>query len=190
MKFKFNRYIYYLIAVSILVIEIISFCNLRSAIASSIPNYNAGLESLVTADASSTHSLSGTWQFIPEAQLKGQDRLISTKDNDVRPQPTKQLPKLSQYNWQDINVPANWWLENHDISGAVWYKHQFKLNLELQNQLVKLVFAGVDYAADIWLNGKYLGFHEGYFQTFSFLVNEQLNPRGENELIGVEPRYV
>jgi len=183
MKFKFNRYIYCLIAVSILVIEIISFCNLRSAIASSIPDYNASLESLVTTEASSTQSLSGTWQFVPEAQIKGQDRLISTKDNNDRPQPTRQLPKFSKYNWQDIDVPANWWLENHDLSGAVWYKHQFKSNVELQNQLVKLVFAGVDYTADIWLNGKYLGFHEGYFQPFSFLVNEQLNLREENELI-------
>ncbi len=48
--------------------------------------------------------------------------------------------------------------------------------------MLRLVFEGVDYEADVWLNGKPLGKHTGYFQPFSFVVNEFVQFGAENVL--------
>ncbi|MDA6077597.1 hypothetical protein O0544_18500 [Edwardsiella anguillarum] len=33
--------------------------------------------------------------------------------------------------------------------------------------MATLIFNGVDYRADVWLNRRYLGAHQGYFQRFA-----------------------
>jgi beta-mannosidase len=45
-----------------------------------------------------------------------------------------------------------------------------------------LRFGGVYYAARVWLNGVYLGAHEGYFSAFEFDCTDSL-VEGENELL-------
>ncbi|MBR8534022.1 hypothetical protein KDU71_00490 [Carboxylicivirga sediminis] len=55
-----------------------------------------------------------------------------------------------------------------------WYATQFHVSEEINGQVVKIEFDGVDYACDVWLNGHYLGSHEGAFSGFSFVVNDAL----------------
>jgi beta-mannosidase len=55
-----------------------------------------------------------------------------------------------------------------------WYKNQFKVP-ENPGKYAFLVFDGVDYFAKVWLNGKYLGEHEGYFGRFEFDISDYLN---------------
>jgi len=181
MKLKFNHRNWYLIVALILIFRIVIFTSSLKAIAFPVINQQMQLESIDISNK--INYLSGIWQFIPEASRFEHRRKVSAQDQPLQLKPTKQLPKLPQKQWQDIKVPANWWMEGQDLNGVVWYRHRFKTTPDLQEKLVKLVFAGVDYTADVWLNGKYLGFHEGYFQTFSFLINEQLNLQGDNELI-------
>jgi beta-mannosidase len=134
-----------------------------------------------SAEVASTHvpsmiPLSGTWEFAPE--------LRDRADLQLTLKPTRSFPNdLDRYDWQEIKVPANWYLQQQDLSGAVWYRYRFHGKPQLNNKLVRLVFEGVDYAADVWLNGEYLGFHEGYFQPFGFWVSPQLNFDRENTLL-------
>ena len=46
-----------------------------------------------------------------------------------------------------------------------------------------LRFEGVYYAARVWLNGVYLGDHEGYFSAFEFDVTDMVVTDGENDLL-------
>lgn len=124
-----------------------------------------------------TIPLTGTWQFHPELS-RPVDLALA-----LRPSPLALVPPSDQKHWQPIAVPGNWYLQGHDLYGVVWYRHYFWVDPQLERKVVHLIFEGVDYAADVWLNGKYLGFHEGYFQPFSFLVTEQLRLGQENELI-------
>lgn len=55
-----------------------------------------------------------------------------------------------------------------------WYRNQFKIPRDAGNKAV-VVFEGVDYFAQVWLNGKYLGEHEGYFGRFEFDITGYLN---------------
>ncbi len=63
-----------------------------------------------------------------------------------------------------------------------WYAYQFNVTEDITDQLVEIVFEGVDYSCEVWLNGHYLGRHEGAFSSFSFPVNEFLRIHKWNHL--------
>ena len=70
-----------------------------------------------------------------------------------------------------------------------WYAYQFRVTEGIENQVVDIKFEGVDYSCEVWLNGHYLGKHEGAFSGFSFNVNEFLRIhkydylKGQNMLV-------
>ncbi len=93
------------------------------------------------------------------------------------------LPTFNDRNWKSIQVPGNWFLQGHDLSGVAWYRHHFRIDRSLKGKVIQLVFEGVDYTGDVWLNGHYLGFHEGYFQPFRFVVSDYLKYNTDNVLV-------
>lgn len=96
---------------------------------------------------------------------------------------TGEMPSLKGKGlWHPILVPSNWYLTGFDHSGAAWFRKRFHVPHEFRNKVVRLVFEGVDYSADVWLNDRYLGSHEGYFEPFAFYVSDRLDWAGENRL--------
>lgn len=53
-----------------------------------------------------------------------------------------------------------------------WYALQFNVSEDLAGKVVRLEFDGVDYRCQVWLNGHYLGSHEGMFSPFAFDVSQ------------------
>lgn len=92
------------------------------------------------------------------------------------------LPSLDDQTWKDMRLPANWHLAGENLEGAVWFRRRFRVSAGPPDQEAQLVFEGIDYAADVWLNGDYLGFHQGYFEPFRFMVSAKLNYAGDNVL--------
>ncbi len=105
-------------------------------------------------------SLNGTWEFLPSGSAA--------------------MP-AGNAQWQAINVPANWYTQGYDHHGVAWYRLKFSAQTSSET-VSTLHFGGVDYFADVWLNGKQIGSHEGYFQHFSFDVSQNLKA-GENTLL-------
>ncbi len=62
------------------------------------------------------------------------------------------------------------WVQHYEW----WYSHQFNVTESVEGQIVKLLFEGVDFSCDVWLNGHHLGRHEGAFSSFSFEVQDYL----------------
>ncbi|OHX68173.1 beta-mannosidase [Flammeovirga pacifica] len=62
------------------------------------------------------------------------------------------------------------WVQHYEW----WYAYQFNVTEDISDQVVDIVFEGVDYSCEVWLNGHYLGKHEGAFSSFKFNVNEYL----------------
>ncbi|EEK7630304.1 glycoside hydrolase family 2 [Salmonella enterica subsp. enterica serovar Newport] len=85
-----------------------------------------------------------------------------------------------EHGWRALRVPANWYSAGYDHQGALWYRHEFTLPERAPNTMATLVFDGVDYFADVTLNGKALARHEGYFQRFPVDVSDAL--RRHNQL--------
>jgi len=77
--------------------------------------------------------------------------------------------------WLPMEIPANWHLAGlPDHQGVVWFQRTFYRPRNESVQAWWLRFEGVDYFADVWLNGHHLGRHEGYFQPFEFEVSSLL----------------
>jgi beta-mannosidase len=116
-------------------------------------------------------SLDGIWKYQPLARttLKPDGQIAEDKSN---------LPPAGT-----IPVPSNWHLHGlPNFNGRVRFTRQFNLAKPLgANGHAFLIFHGVDYFADICLNGNQVGKHEGYFQSFEFDVTPFLKP-GANEL--------
>ncbi len=65
---------------------------------------------------------------------------------------------------------------------TVWYHRTFTLDDQSDAKRWLLHFDAVDYEADIWLNGKYLGCHRGGYDPFTFDISS-VAVAGENEII-------
>ena len=92
------------------------------------------------------------------------------------------LPELKQLQLLYSEHPY-WGRELRYFNDAPWwYKKEFELSLDATDH-VELCFTNVDYYCKIWLNGVYLGFHEGYSAPFSFLLDEVVQRNGKNRLI-------
>lgn len=76
------------------------------------------------------------------------------------------------------NTPAGGVGDARDCD-TVWYRRRFAFRKGRGRVL--LHFDGADYFCDVWLNGQYLGGHEGGYTRFTFDITEPL--RGENVLL-------
>lgn len=89
--------------------------------------------------------------------------------------------------WKIMPIPSNWFLSGLDHHGVVWFRHEFQYD-DLGG-FATLHFEGVDYFAEVHLNGHHLGDHTGYFEPFSFDVTNTLHS-GKNILaVRVESPY-
>jgi Beta-galactosidase/beta-glucuronidase len=63
-----------------------------------------------------------------------------------------------------------------------WYRKDFDVPSSFEEKCIKLVFDGVDYSCEVWLNGVKLGTHDGMFQRFGFDVSGTIKAGGKNHL--------
>jgi beta-mannosidase len=84
-----------------------------------------------------------------------------------------------------VPVPGHWQLEDAFVlyEGLVLYRCRFAWRPPVRNEMMFLRFGGVYYSARVWLNGTYLGDHQGYFGAFEFDVTDILAKHAENELL-------
>lgn len=124
--------------------------------------------SLVPSERSPNLLLLDNWEAVPiGAALSGVEETAGIK----RP-------------WTPIHVPGHWQLEDAfaNYQGRIVYRCRFEGRRRHAVEMVSLRFGGVYYAARVWLNGIYLGGHEGYFAAFEFDCTDVL-VEGRNELL-------
>ncbi len=116
-------------------------------------------------------SLDGTWDYQPQAwtTLKADGSIAEDRAN---------LPPAGK-----MPVPSNWHLSGlPNFNGRVLFTREFDFTEKPgPADRVFLIFHGVDYFAEVELNGALVGKHEGYFQAFEFDVTPELR-RGRNRL--------
>ncbi len=83
---------------------------------------------------------------------------------------------------EKISVPSNWYLEGFDISGEAVYERKIFLNKKQKDKKYFIVFKGVDYFTEVYINEKFAGKHEGYFQKFRFDITDFIK-KGNNTLV-------
>ena len=63
-----------------------------------------------------------------------------------------------------------------------WYHKDFDLPQTFQNRRLRLIFDGIDFEAEIWLNGRLLGTCAGQFRRFEFDVADWIKTGEKNKL--------
>ena len=116
--------------------------------------------------------LSGIWQFQVDWNEEGESSGWQT----CLPTPA------------DIAVPASWneqfqeeriknWL------GSVWYAKEFYCPAEWHDRTVWLRIGAANYRAKVWLNGEFLGEHEGGYLPFQFEIGRLVTRGKKNQLV-------
>jgi len=80
-------------------------------------------------------------------------------------------------------------LEIHNHMGAVWYSREFLVPAEWEGKAVHLRFDAAAYRAKVWVNGQFVGDHEGGYTPFQFEVSK-LVTCGEKNLVVVYTDYL
>jgi beta-mannosidase len=112
--------------------------------------------------------LNGQWNFLPDIEGIFNYQDVASLE-------------LSNKIYDNSKVPTNWELAGlHNFNGTVWFIKRF--DAEINKKLVVLLFKGIDYFSEVWLNDICLGLHEGYFQQFSFHVSDIIKKK-DNLLI-------
>ncbi|ABW02212.1 glycoside hydrolase family 2 TIM barrel-domain containing protein [Caldivirga maquilingensis] len=84
-----------------------------------------------------------------------------------------------------IYVPASWNEQNPDwdgYSGVAWYLMDFYVPRELNGLTPWIIFEGSGYLSRVWVNGVFIGEHEGSFTLFKFKI-PNLNYGGWNRVV-------
>ncbi|MBM4396299.1 MAG: hypothetical protein FJ087_11470 [Deltaproteobacteria bacterium] len=68
------------------------------------------------------------------------------------------------------------------FEGVAWYARRFDPPPGFRGAPARLVFLGVNCVADVFLNGEYLGWHEGGYTPFSFLLPPDRLLERDNDL--------
>ena len=119
-----------------------------------------------------TYTLNGDWQIVKD---ESGSRGVNSK-----------WYKYDNYPFEDaapISVPGNVYEAFQGYNGITWYAKTFGgYLLAGSGDRVYLEFEGVQYSCDVYLNGQYLGAHEGSAVPFEFDVTDVIDLYGENFL--------
>lgn len=129
--------------------------------------------------------------------LDGGDWLLGSYPIDVGAKAGAQAENFGESNFKRVVVPGDVQLEvglkGQDLfreskelisinDKEWWYRKHFKAAPQVVGKRTLLQFDGADYFADVWLNGKLVGTHEGTYVPFSFDVTSLLRYGAENVL--------
>lgn len=96
-------------------------------------------------------------------------------------------PGFDDTAWAEVSVPGHWRSEpafaSHD--GPLLHRRRFEAPAPAEGRRAFLVFDGLFYQGDVWLDGAYVGDTEGYFLPHAFEVTDALAARREH-LLAVE----
>jgi hypothetical protein len=104
------------------------------------------------------------------------------------PDPQAQFTALtvdSRANWRPARASLSWnsqYDDLRDYAGVGWYRVKVVLPQPVPSTRELIHFAAVDYLAEVWVNGKRLGLHEGGYTPFTFDLTGKVHA-GTNEIL-------
>jgi beta-galactosidase len=128
--------------------------------------------------------LDGPWRWEAvslDTDLSLTDRSVSLSSIE-KAADGRQQPGYDDSDWSWIDVPGTVDPAPAGTSSGSWYRETFAVPGDWRQSAVTLKFDAVNYIADVWLNGHYLGYHEGGHTPFAFAVEQYLQFGEDNEL--------
>jgi beta-glucuronidase len=136
---------------------------------------------MISIDARKTTDLNGNWKVIPDPANAGVWRQVWEEKKPLK------KTDFVEYSFEDgpeLKVPGDFNTQMPELmymESTVWYKRTFKYKIKPDKRLF-LHFGAVNYLTDVYLNGHYLGNHEGGFTPFQFELTGHLTD-GVNSIV-------
>jgi len=89
-------------------------------------------------------------------------------------------PEFDDRSWDTIGVPGTDNPPPRDRETGAWYRRLFTVPSDWAGRSITLKFGAANYVADVWLNGTWLGYHEGGYTPFAFEATGALRPGTAN----------
>lgn len=103
-------------------------------------------------------SLNGTWKFAPD------------------PPQDFSRPDFDDSAWSSIDVPSHWRLKGFKSwNGVGGYRRHVQIPEAWKGRRIKIHFDGVYSGAEVWFNGRRVGWHEGGFTPFEVDATNNVN---------------
>src|SRR6266498_2402684 len=128
----------------------------------------------IVAIPSASIPLSGEWRFSIDRDQVGETQGWADAAFD-------------DSSWATVQVPHTWNVmpDYSEYEGLAWYRRTFTAPPESRDSHLRLRFEAVFYLARVWLNGQYLGQHEGGYTPFEFDITTLAKP-GDVNVITVQ----
>ena len=132
-----------------------------------------------------TTDLNGAWRF--DAQPLNTTLSLTDRKTDLKAI-TNELgqradPTYDDSHWATLDVPGTFNVPPSQTTNAGFYRREFAVPPVWFGQYATLKFGAVRYIADVWLNGHYLGYHEGGDTPFALDATKALIPGANNTIV-------
>ena len=130
-------------------------------------------------------NLDGTWRFEAQtldtqASLTERKSSLSTIKDELG---DRAATSFDDSAWSTVSIPGTFNTPPHrEITGG-YFRRQFFAPAEFADHYAMLKFGAVRYIADVWLNGHYLGYHEGGDTPFALDATFAMLPGAENTIL-------
>ncbi len=94
----------------------------------------------------------------------------------------RHLPEHDDSDWELSSVPGTTNPPPDGEEGGAWYRRTFEVPADWAGRAVTLRFGSANYVADVWVNGTWIGYHEGGSTPFAFDLGPVVKPGGSNTL--------
>jgi beta-glucuronidase len=145
-------------------------------------------------------SLNGAWNYIVDPYETGYYTFHQEPYDQRNPGATaayynnyhaKNKQELVEYDFDKspvMRVPGDWNSQDEKLfyyEGTIWLKKSFDYDLKDKKRLF-VYFGAVNYKAEVYLNGKKLGVHEGGFTPFNFEITSIVKPKDNYLVVKVD----
>ena len=133
--------------------------------------------------------LRGGWRMVAAPQVKAAGQEISKPGFEAKDWLVAAVPGTALTTMVDRGLypDPHYGLNNMAIPETLahqdyWYHVEFRVPAAAEGRRLRLTFQGVNYAAEVWLNGQKLGGFKGAFVRGTFDVTDLVHTTGENAL--------
>lgn len=123
--------------------------------------------------------LGGDWNFAVDPIERGEQLGWAKPDagwKGERPHPAA--------GWDAVTIPHDFLVDpRFAFTGTGWYRRSIAVPANGGGRAWRLQFAQVSQRCRVWLNGEFVGAHEGGYTPFEFVVTSQVRPGRQNFLV-------
>jgi len=162
---------------------LIFLCSVIIFSISFVSNVNAS-QLIINVDNRSSINLHGNWNYIIDPYENGYyDYRYQPIENgyfkNLKPKHKSDRIEYSFDSNHLLHVPGDWNSQNEMLffyEGTIWYKRSFDYQRK-SNARIFLYFGAINYQAKVYLNGEFVGEHEGGSTPFNFEVTNQIKDK-------------